>query len=703
MEGEAWAAISDEARDFVSRCLTVDIRQRATLSDCLAHPWLNKDMMQVVELVDAFTRLQVYRSSRRESRSKAAAQMANRCKRKRENSVASDEGSAGSLTPTPSKNFKAIMRDQFLPSTAEVSISGETLDVSLSDAEEDAALEAPPSSATAAESSKGPSTSGSKSVGMRKLGTAAAAFTAAGLLGGKEGRRWRDVKLAGSAGEANVGSLKSPSSGHEAGVGQGSSSQSHAPASGGREAGGGSGGRDRKRVHSSNASLDAGGLGLGDVETGGGGQGGRLRMSDDGIVRNRDNVQSANSGSVEAAVSPPSMAAGLSRAGAAARSPLMSPQLPGVMDTLGRESPYIAGRLAGIALEQLSLSSSFDCAPDAARRDVGDAHAGAIHAPTLLPGVSSHSALPLTGERSPEFGECAPRAGNACSPSSANVASAADVRSPLQAHATLFAPELVSPPTAWASLDETGRVSSPDADAQAQEEDLHVSVCSKARQEADLDGRGKGRWSDELIGSGVGSTRRLSDRSDSSNSDSISSARSDRNALCPLPENALLRSRSKDSHAPADTLALDKTAHTQGPRAPERPPVKRRPCVRQPSGSPAPGSKGKEPEEVTGTGGEVGATQVMSWEKVEVVSSEGADAEKRKRDQSGEADGGNGGVQENADAQKRKRELSVEAEGLPRDARHDAVASFSVPSIVASTPTREDGARGASGQPKGSS
>ena len=100
-------------------------------------------------------------------------------------------------------------------------------------------------------------------------------------------------------------------------------------------------------------------------------------MSDDGIVRNRDNVQSANSGSVEAAVSPPSMAAGLSRAGGAARSPLMSPQLPGVMDTLGRESPYIAGRLAGIALEQLSLSSSFDCAPDAARRDVGDAHAGA--------------------------------------------------------------------------------------------------------------------------------------------------------------------------------------------------------------------------------------------------------------------------------------------------------------------------------------
>lgn len=31
-----------------------------------------------------------------------------------ENSVASDEGSAGSLTPTPSKNFKAVLREQVL-------------------------------------------------------------------------------------------------------------------------------------------------------------------------------------------------------------------------------------------------------------------------------------------------------------------------------------------------------------------------------------------------------------------------------------------------------------------------------------------------------------------------------------------------------------------------------------------------------------
>lgn len=69
MEGETWAAISPEAKDFVSRCLVVDVRKRATLEDCLAHPWLSKDFMQVVELVGAFAKLQVYRSSRRESRS----------------------------------------------------------------------------------------------------------------------------------------------------------------------------------------------------------------------------------------------------------------------------------------------------------------------------------------------------------------------------------------------------------------------------------------------------------------------------------------------------------------------------------------------------------------------------------------------------------------------------------------------------------
>ena len=96
---------------------------------------------QVVELVDAFARLQVYRSCRIESRSMAAAQTAKRVKRKRETSVASDEGCAGSLTPTPSKNFKAIpiVREpglSYLPSTAEVSLS-ESLDLSLSDGEDE--------------------------------------------------------------------------------------------------------------------------------------------------------------------------------------------------------------------------------------------------------------------------------------------------------------------------------------------------------------------------------------------------------------------------------------------------------------------------------------------------------------------------------------------------------------------------------------
>jgi serine/threonine protein kinase len=162
MDGQAWLSISQEAKDFVSRCLTVDVGQRATLQDCLCHPWLSKDFMktEVVELVDAFARLQVYRSCRRESRSMAAAQAATRVKRKRETSVASDEGSTGSLTPTPSKNFKAVMRDQCLPSTAEIPTAeislSESLDLSLSDGEGDLVRDP----ATAASSASSFSSSG---------------------------------------------------------------------------------------------------------------------------------------------------------------------------------------------------------------------------------------------------------------------------------------------------------------------------------------------------------------------------------------------------------------------------------------------------------------------------------------------------------------------------------------------------------------
>jgi serine/threonine protein kinase len=185
MEGEAWLSISEEAKDFVSRCLTVDVGQRATLQDCLCHPWLSKDFMktEVVELVDAFARLQVYRSCRRESRSMAAAQAATRVKRKRETSVASDEGSTGSLTPTPSKNFKAVMRDQCLPSTAEISLS-ESLDLSLSDGEGDPVRDP----ATAASSSSSFSSSGNAA--HIRTGSAAASavpYTPVGSEGGRGG------------------------------------------------------------------------------------------------------------------------------------------------------------------------------------------------------------------------------------------------------------------------------------------------------------------------------------------------------------------------------------------------------------------------------------------------------------------------------------------------------------------------------------
>ena len=46
MDHEAWWHISDEAKDFVTRCLVVNVEERATLHACLAHPWLRKDFMK---------------------------------------------------------------------------------------------------------------------------------------------------------------------------------------------------------------------------------------------------------------------------------------------------------------------------------------------------------------------------------------------------------------------------------------------------------------------------------------------------------------------------------------------------------------------------------------------------------------------------------------------------------------------------------
>jgi len=114
-----------------------------------------------------------------------AEQTATRVKRKRETSVASDEGSAGSLTPTPSKNFKAVFREQHLPSTAEVSFS-ESLDLSLSDGEEDAARGAGGAAASAPSAGRAaahrPPSQLSRDSSRGQIRTATAAFTAAGLL-----------------------------------------------------------------------------------------------------------------------------------------------------------------------------------------------------------------------------------------------------------------------------------------------------------------------------------------------------------------------------------------------------------------------------------------------------------------------------------------------------------------------------------------
>jgi hypothetical protein len=75
-------------------------------------------------------------------------------------------------------------------------------------------------------------------------------------------------------------------------------------------------------------------------------------------------------------------------------------------------------------------------------------------------------------------------------------------------------------------------------------------------------------------GSGTGSARRQSDKLD-------------RSALCPLPENALLRNSGKDTqYAYVLPDIADKSSHAGGSptsRAPERPPLKRRPCLRHTS------------------------------------------------------------------------------------------------------------------------
>ena len=41
MEGEAWVSISDEAKSFVSRCLVVDVRERATLARPVAYGFIH--------------------------------------------------------------------------------------------------------------------------------------------------------------------------------------------------------------------------------------------------------------------------------------------------------------------------------------------------------------------------------------------------------------------------------------------------------------------------------------------------------------------------------------------------------------------------------------------------------------------------------------------------------------------------------------
>ncbi len=45
MNGASWDMISDEGKDFVSRCLTKDVNRRITAADALKHPWIEKSIV----------------------------------------------------------------------------------------------------------------------------------------------------------------------------------------------------------------------------------------------------------------------------------------------------------------------------------------------------------------------------------------------------------------------------------------------------------------------------------------------------------------------------------------------------------------------------------------------------------------------------------------------------------------------------------
>ena len=42
-DGKGWELVSDDAKDFVRRCLVVSVEDRATVEQCLAHCWLVRE------------------------------------------------------------------------------------------------------------------------------------------------------------------------------------------------------------------------------------------------------------------------------------------------------------------------------------------------------------------------------------------------------------------------------------------------------------------------------------------------------------------------------------------------------------------------------------------------------------------------------------------------------------------------------------
>ena len=50
-----WDSVGDPALDLIDRMLTVDVNQRISIDECLEHPWMTKDTINVNDSTDGLT------------------------------------------------------------------------------------------------------------------------------------------------------------------------------------------------------------------------------------------------------------------------------------------------------------------------------------------------------------------------------------------------------------------------------------------------------------------------------------------------------------------------------------------------------------------------------------------------------------------------------------------------------------------------